>query len=174
MINYSISMKKIIFIFCINTVLFSCASIGVREKAIIASNYMINDILHDINNIKNYYYNPVDGINYIFLNIYNDVYNVNEEENASLNYKEYLSDDFFIKLEEIRNYFGEIIEYEILNIEYEYNIFPFYDYGYPHLIDIELKIYYKNIVIMEHIRGYYIKEIDKINIVGYSIRKYKE
>jgi hypothetical protein len=168
-------MKKIIlFLAVISVFLNSCVNIKTKEKSIIASNIFINDIMYNINNIEKYYYNPVEGIYYIYLemnNEFNKIFDENFEEHPNLS-KQYWGDNILKQLILLNNYFGNIIKYELMNIEYNFEMFPFYDYGYPHHITIELLIYYENIVLRKKIWGYYIKEIDKIIIVSMSIGIY--
>jgi hypothetical protein len=162
--------RKYLFLCVLPIFLFSC--INIKEKATSASNIFINDIIYDINNIVNYYYNPTEGIYYVFLNIDNDIiilYDEIEENDISPNYTQYIGDDVINKLNKLKSYFGQIIKYEIIDIKYEYDIFPFYDYGYPHGVIIKLLVYYNNIILSENIYGYYIKEIDKIKMVSYDI-----
>jgi len=144
-------------------------NMNIKEKAIIASKYMVNDIMYDINRIQEYYYNPTDGVCYTFLNIDKDIYDKNEDNDTIGKYRQYSGDDFINKINEVKTYLGEIVKYEIIEIKYTYDIFRFEDYGYPHGIFIDLKVYYNNIILNETIYGYYIKETDKIGIVSYYI-----
>jgi hypothetical protein len=153
-------MKIKYFVFIIFALLlFSCSSM--KNNAIKAAEIMLNDIIYNRENIKDYFYNPVDDIYYIFLNVY--------DENGK--WIQYSGGNLLEKYNEIKNNYGEIINYEIIKIEYDYDIFPFYDYGYPHGIRIEMKVHYNGFSTYENINGYYIKEIDKTNIASYSIEK---
>ena len=167
-------MKTIKLIICVFILflLSSCSSISIKEKAIIASYDVIEKIFYDIKNINEYLYNPADEILYAFLDIYKGVYDLFEEDenDTILHYRQYSGDDFFSKYIEIKEYLGKIKKYEIMNINYQYDMLPLYDYGYPYSVKIDLKIYYDNIILEEVIHGYYLKEIDRINIVSYSIK----
>jgi hypothetical protein len=147
------------------TVFYFYACESIENKAIIASNSMVNDFIYTNENIAKYFYRPYDDILYIFLDVY--------DNNGKL--IQYSGDDFINKFIEIKNNYGKINNYEIIKTEYDYDIFPFYDYGYPHGVLIELRCYYNNnIITNETINGYYIKERNEINIVSYSIKNIKQ
>jgi hypothetical protein len=133
---------------------------NIKNEAILASNEMISDITFNYKIIDKYFYEPSENVFYIFLNIFDD----------QGNWKQYSGKDFLEKYTEVKNSYGSLLNYEILQIEYDFNLFPFYDYGYPHRIDIELKCYYENIIKKETIGGYYIKEIGTAKIVRYFIK----
>ena len=144
-------------IFLIMILLTSCNNF--KDKALFASNEMIKDYIHNNENIKKYFYKPAENIVYSWLNIYDEQYGGN---------------DFFGKYIEIKNRYGNLLNYNIIQIRYKHEYFPFYDYGYPYCVEINLKCYYKNIITEENISGYYIKEINKINIVSYWIKEINE
>jgi hypothetical protein len=123
---------------------------------------MISDIIFNNEKIANYFYRPIDDVIYVFLNIDNNFKPVNE-------WKQYTGEDFLKEFIKIKNSYGPLLKYEIIKIEYDFDLFPFYDYGYPHGIKIIIKCYYNNLIKKEIIYGYYIKEIGKTQIVSYNI-----
>jgi hypothetical protein len=153
-----------IYILLAVVVLTSCNNI--KNKAILASNLMINDILNNNEKIEEYFYNPIEDIIYVWLNIY--------DKNEIGNYKQYGGKDDFLKnYIEAKNQYGKLIDYEIININYKFELLPFYDYGRHNNVDIILKCYYENKITEENISGIYSKENNKIYIVSYWI-KYDE
>jgi hypothetical protein len=121
---------------------------------------MIDDYMYNNEMISEYFYRPAENIVYVWLDIY--------DEDGK--YIQYGGKDFLQKFIEIKNSFGDLLAFDIINIKYDFDLFSFYDYGYPHRIIIKLKCFYNDYLITsEMIHGYYIKEIDKINIVSYSI-----
>jgi hypothetical protein len=67
---------------------------------------------------------------YVFPDIYN---NADDETGGSAlgNYRQYSGDDFIEKFTTIKNHYDNIAKYKVVKIEYDYDPFSLYDYGYP-------------------------------------------
>jgi hypothetical protein len=127
---------------------------------------MINDFINNKENIEVYFFNPIEDIIYVWL----DIYNINEIKNK----KQYGGKEDFLKnYIEVKNQFGELLDYKIIKNKYRFELLPFYDYGRHNNVDITLKCYYENKITDENISCVYLKENNKIYIVSYWI-KYDE
>jgi hypothetical protein len=159
---------KLVFNIIALILLFSCEN--TKENAVIASNKMIADIIYDNNRIVEYFYEPVDGKYHVFFELSDESGKMIKDKNG--NWPRYSGADFLEKFIETKNRYGVLNKFDIIEIKYKYDFFPFYDYGYPYGIEIELECFYENGITTEYIHGYYIKEIDKINIVSYNIKNH--
>jgi hypothetical protein len=154
---------KLIKIYILLAVILLTSCNNIKNKAFIASNLMINDFINNNDKIEEYFFNPIEDIIYVWLNIY--------DINEIGNYKQYGGKDDFLKnYIEIKKQYGKLLDYEIINIEYKYELLPFYDYGHHNNVNINLKCYYENRITEENISCIYLKENNKIYIVSYWIK----
>lgn len=136
-----------------------------EDTAINSSKKMIAEIYvssNEIINLDKYLYKPVDDSVYCNFRIFK-----NDTHNKNMITDEY-SDFPEIIYTHIKPY-GKLLNYSIIDIDYEYDMFPFYDYGRSHNVKIILLCEYEHMHTKEILDGYYIKEIEKIGIVSYYI-----
>ncbi len=156
-------MKKNIFILILGIMLcFSCAT---KKIALEQSEIMINEIYTNINNkelIDKYLYRPI-------LESPDFIYCIFQEEGVP----EKVDEEFLETYNKYRQSIGKLIEYSIVKHKYDFELLPWYDYGYPHGIYIKVKCVYENTITEESFYGYYIKECKKCAIACFSVKRIK-
>ena len=158
-------MKNIcnILLVSVSIILFNSCS-NIENIAIDSSKKMITDLFNNNDSFGKYVYRPDKDTLFTLIRVYK---NNTMIDNLIDGDETFVNPIIFYKNKKEK--YGTLKNYEILEMEYQYTLFPLWDYGYPHSVKTKLTCQYNEMKTEEIITVYYIKEKSGSEIVDYTI-----